>query len=126
MRIERIGTTKRWSDAVIYNHTLYMVEVPVTLATGIEEQAKELLQLIEKNLKAHGSNKSRLLTVTIFLKDIRDIDLFNALWDEWLPKDSAPVRVCIEAKLANPEYLVEIQLTAALDENNISTVNFMT
>jgi len=85
-----------------------------------------LLLLIEKNLKAYGSNKNRLLTVTIFLKDIRDIDLFNAIWDEWIPKDSAPVRACIEAKLANPEYLVEVQLTAALDENNNSTVNFMT
>lgn len=126
MRIERIGTTKRWSDAVIHNHTLYLVEVPATLPAKIDDQTRELLTLVEENLKRYGSSKNRILNVTIFLKDIRYIDSFNAIWDEWLPAGCAPVRACVEAKLANPEYLVEIQLIAALDDNNNASVNFMT
>lgn len=126
MRIERIGTTKRWSDAVIHNHTLYLVEVPTTLPAKIDDQARELLTLVEESLKRYGSSKNRILNVTIFLKDIRYIDSFNVIWDEWLPVGSAPVRACVEAKLANPEYLVEIQLIAALDDNNNTSVNFMT
>lgn len=126
MRVERIGTTQRWSDAVIHNHTVYLVEVPVTLSANISDQSKELLGLVEENLKKYASNKGRILSCTIYLKDIRHLELFNAIWDEWLPDGAAPVRACIEAKLANPDYLVEIQLMAALDDSNDSSVNFMT
>lgn len=125
MAITRIGTTARWSDVVIFNNVLYTVEVPSILEAGLKDQTKEILANIAKVLSAHGSDKKNILNVTIYLKDIDQIDEFNQIWDKWLPLGSAPVRACVEAKLANPEYLLEIQLSAAILHAD-STVKFMT
>lgn len=124
MKVSRIGTTERWSDAVIFNNVVYMVEVPSNLADDLAVQTKDLLALIEKALLNYGSDKAHILSVTIYLKDIAQIDVFNKIWDKWLPAKSAPSRACVEAKLANPNYLVEIQLTAAVLEK--PEVKFMT
>ncbi|MGL4269911.1 MAG: RidA family protein [Plesiomonas sp.] len=111
--IERIGTTARWSDIVIHNDTVYMVEVPTTLDAGITQQAEEVLASLQALLQQAGSDKSRILSATIYLKEISEIAAFNAVWDAWLPSGSAPVRACVQAVMANPNYRVEIQLTAA-------------
>lgn len=114
MSIKRFGTTKRWSDATVFNNVVYMVEVPATTTANISEQTKELLSLIEAGLIKYSSSKSNILSVTIFLKDIRQIGEFNEIWDNWLPENTAPSRACVEANMAHAEYLVEIQLTAAI------------
>ena len=113
MEIKRIGTTKRWSDLTIHNNTLYLVEVPAK-SEGIIEQTKEVLNSIEQILAANGSGKDAILMTTIYLSDIANIDLFNQVWDDWLPEGSAPVRACVEVKLAKRQYLVELQVVAAL------------
>lgn len=112
--IQRIGCTERWSDAVIHNNTLYMVEVPANTEGNITQQSIELLNMIERGLESYGSHKSKILSATIYLKDINLIGEFNAIWDNWLPSGSAPSRACIEANLAHQNYLVEIQLVAAI------------
>lgn len=114
MSITRIGTTKRWSDAVVFNNTVYMVEVPTNLAANLTEQTIELLQLIEDGLIRYGSDKRNILSVTIYLKDISQIEQFNTVWDNWLIDGTAPSRACVEAKLAHTEFNVEIQLVAAI------------
>lgn len=126
MEIVRLGTTKRWSDATIYNHVVYIVEVPISLNGDLKSQTLEVLGLIEKRLLNCGSSKEQILMVTIYLRDIQQIDVFNQIWDNWLPEGGAPVRACVEAKLANPEYLVEIQLTAVQVDKSVAAVNFMT
>ena len=113
MNIQRHGTTARWSDSVVRDGTVYLVEVPTTLTASISEQAQEMLASVEQQLHTLGSDKSRLLMATIYLADIRTIDAFNAVWDNWVPAGTAPVRACVEAKLANPGFKVEIQLIAA-------------
>ena len=125
MGITRVGTTARWSDVVIFNNVLYTVEVPSVLDAGLRDQTKEVLTNIAKVLIENGSDKKNILNVTIYLKDIAQIDEFNQIWDKWLPLGSAPVRACVEAKLANPGYLVEIQLSAAVI-NTDAAVKFMT
>ena len=115
MNIKRIGTTQRWSDVVIHNQTLYLVEVPLnTLELDISAQTQEVLRNIENTLIAHGSAKNQLLMVTIYLSSMKHLDLFNQLWDAWLPAGSAPVRACVKAKLAHKQYLVELQVIAAI------------
>ncbi|RTL13375.1 MAG: RidA family protein [Neisseriaceae bacterium] len=123
--ITRVGTTARWSDVVIFNNVLYTVEVPTILEVGLKDQTKEVLSNIAKILNENGSDKKHILNVTIYLKDITQIDEFNQIWDKWLPLGSAPVRACVEARLANPRYLVEIQLSAAII-NTDAQVKFMT
>ncbi|TWO81433.1 hypothetical protein CBW56_04805 [Denitratisoma oestradiolicum] len=113
MTIERRGTTARYSDLVAHAGTLYLVEVPTSLEADIATQTREVLASIETQLTAAGSNKSRLLLVTIYLRNMADYDAMNAIWDAWLPSGTAPVRACIEARLVHPGYGVEMVVTAA-------------
>lgn len=112
--ITRIGTTQRWSDVVIHNGTLYVVEVPATETADIQQQTREVLESLRRLLEANGSGVDKILMANIYLKDIGDIAAFNALWDQWIPAGTAPVRACVQARLAHEGYKVEIQLTAAV------------
>ncbi|HRE18125.1 MAG TPA: RidA family protein [Rhodocyclaceae bacterium] len=113
MNIERYGITQRYSDLVVHNHTIYLVEVPKTEGANVTVQTRELLHSVEHQLRGAGSGKHRLLMVQIFLRDMADYSAMNDVWEEWLPNGSAPVRACVQAQLANPEYRVEMVFTAA-------------
>ena len=113
MQIQRHGSTCRYSDSVVHNGTVYLVEVPSNLDADITGQTENLLASIECLLAQAGSDKSRLLMATIYLADMADYGAMNAVWDAWLPEGSAPARACVQARLANPEFRVEIVLTAA-------------
>jgi enamine deaminase RidA (YjgF/YER057c/UK114 family) len=113
MDIQRFGTTRRYSDAVVHNGTAYIVEVPSNLDEGIAAQTRNLLASIEVLLQKVGSDKTRLLQATIYLADMGDYDAMNLVWDAWIPEGTAPVRACVESRLSNPKYRVEIVLTAA-------------
>ena len=112
--ITRIGTTQRWSDIVIHNGTLYVVEVPATETADIHQQTREVLASLQRLLETNGSGVDKILMANIYLKDITDIAAFNAQWDAWLPTGTAPVRACLQARLAHEGYKVEVQLTAAV------------
>lgn len=114
MSIQRHGTTRRYSDCVVHNGTVYLVEVPSNLDGDIRAQTENLLASIERLLAQAGSDKSRLLMVTVYLSDMADYDAMNAVWDAWVPEGYAPTRACVQARLAHPGYRVEIALTAAL------------
>jgi len=116
MTIQRFGTTRRFSDAVVHKGTAYIVEVPSNLDAGITAQTENLLASIERLLLQVGSDKAKILQATIYLADMQDYDAMNLVWDAWLPEGSAPVRACVEARLANQQYRVEIVLTAALND----------
>jgi enamine deaminase RidA (YjgF/YER057c/UK114 family) len=114
MQIQRHGTTRRYSDSVVHNGTVYLVEVPSNLDDDITAQTTNLLASLERLLSQAGSDKSCLLMVTIYLADMADYDAMNAVWDNWLAEGSAPSRACVQARLANPKYRVEMALTAAI------------
>ena len=111
--IERHGTTRRYSDVVAHGNTVYLVEVPETLDADTTTQTREVLASIDRLLAKAGSDKSRLLMATIYLTDMRDYAAMNEAWDAWVPEGTAPARACVEARLANPGYRVEIVVTAA-------------
>ena len=113
MQIQRHGSTRRYSDSVVHNGTVYLVEVPSNLDADITAQTENLLASVERLLAQAGSDKSRLLMATIYLADMADYRAMNAVWDAWLPEGSAPARACVQARLANPGFRVEIVLTAA-------------
>ncbi|TLD45975.1 MAG: 2-iminobutanoate/2-iminopropanoate deaminase [Accumulibacter sp.] len=113
MAIERHGTTQRYSDICAYGNTIYLVETPQTLDSNVATQTHEVLAGIEKLLQQAGSDKSRLLMATIYLRHIEDSIAFNAIWDRWVPRGTAPARVCVEAKMAHHDFLVEVAIVAA-------------
>lgn len=113
MCIRRINPEKRWSDAVIYNDTIYYTGVPENLDADITEQTANVLAAIDELLHQLDSDKTKILDATIFLADKADFQGMNKAWDAWVPAGSAPVRCTVEAKLMKPEYRVEIKIIAA-------------
>ena len=83
------------------------------LALGGRAWAEDkVLAKIDAALESNGTDKTRLLTAQIWLKDIRDRGAMNELWTAWLPAGQAPCRACVEANMADPRHLVEIMVTA--------------
>jgi enamine deaminase RidA (YjgF/YER057c/UK114 family) len=115
--IKRIGTNARWSDIVVHDGTVYVVEVPSSASADLTTQTREVLRSLESLLEEAGSSKSQLLMATIYLDDIREIEAFNAVWDEWVPAGTAPVRACVQARLGKVGYKVEVQVIAALERS---------
>jgi enamine deaminase RidA (YjgF/YER057c/UK114 family) len=113
--IQRIDTNARMSKAVVHGNTVYLAGVIAekALGQGVAEQTREILGMIDGFLAKAGSDKSKLLTATIWLSDIRTVDELNKVWDAWVTPGQTPARACIEALLQGPEKKVEIQVTAA-------------
>ena len=116
MSIQRQLTNERMSQIVVHSGTVYLAgQVGDDMSAGIEQQTHETLANIERLLDLAGTDKTKLLSVTIYLKDIdADFAGMNAVWDKWLPKGVAPARATVESKLCEPEILVELSVVAAL------------
>ncbi len=115
MSIKRIDPGKRMSQAVVHGDHVYLAgQVGLDSGGGsIEAQTKDILARIDGLLAEAGSDKSKLLSATIWLSDIRHYDEMNKVWDAWVSPGNAPGRACVEARLASPLYDVEIMVVAA-------------
>ncbi|MGA2795141.1 MAG: RidA family protein [Roseiarcus sp.] len=115
MSIERIGVGPRMAQAVVHGDTVYLAGAVANRAAGqsVGEQTKEILEIIDGVLAKAGSDKTRILSATIWLADIRTFAEMNAVWDAWVVQGQTPARATVEAKLAAPPYHVEIACVAA-------------
>jgi enamine deaminase RidA (YjgF/YER057c/UK114 family) len=115
MSIERIGVGPRMSAAVIHGHTIYLAGQVANAAAGksVGEQTTEILGIIDGLLEKAGSDKKRLLSTTIYLADISTFAEMNVAWEAWVAPGHAPARATVEAKLAAPQFTVEIVVVAA-------------
>ena len=115
MSIERMHVGSRMSQVVVHGDTVYLAGQVAQNAGGgsIADQTKDILATIDGLLSEAGSDKSKLLTATIWLSDIRYFDEMNAVWDAWVAPGNTPCRPCIEARLAFTQFDVEIMVTAA-------------
>ncbi|WPE22737.1 RidA family protein [Shinella zoogloeoides] len=115
MTIERAYTNQRMSQIVKHGGLVYLAGQVASGAPGasVREQTRDILARIDGLLAEAGTAKGRILTATIWLTDIGTFDEMNAVWDAWLPEGCAPVRACVEARLAAPQYTVEVMVTAA-------------
>jgi len=112
--ITRIETGKRMSNAVIHGGVVHLAGVVGEPEGDATAQTRQIVAEIDRLLALAGSDKTRILRAQIWLADIaRDFAAMNAVWDAWVPEGHAPARATGEAKLAAPEYLVEIIITAA-------------
>lgn len=113
MTIRRIEPGKRMSQAVIHGDTVYLAGQVGTPGTTVTDQTKDVLASIDRLLAEAGTDKSKLLQATIWLADMRDFAAMNAVWDAWVDTANPPARATGEARLAGPDYLVEIIVIAA-------------
>ena len=113
-KITRIETGKRISNVVIHDGIVHLAGVVGEPGGDATAQTKDCLAEIDRLLELAGSDKTRILRAQIWLADIaKDFAAMNAVWDAWVPEGHAPARATGEAKLAAPEYVVEIIITAA-------------
>lgn len=111
--IRRIESGSRMSQAVVANGFAFLSgQVADDTSVGVREQTVQVLASIDRLLAAAGSDKSRLVSANVYLSDISRFDEMNAAWEAWVHKDAKPARATVEAKLAAPEYKVEIQVVA--------------
>jgi len=115
MTIERKEVGARMSQIVIHGNTVYLAGVVAQANKGksVTEQTKEILATIDKYLAQAGTDKSKLLTTNIWITDMATFGEMNAVWDGWVSPGNTPARATVEAKLAAPDYKVEIMVTAA-------------
>jgi enamine deaminase RidA (YjgF/YER057c/UK114 family) len=114
MTIRRIDVGPRMSDIVIHNDTIYLAGQVGTPGANVATQTKEILATIDELLAKAGSDKTKILQAIIWLADMSTFAEMNSVWDGWVPQGHTPARATGEAKLAAPEYKVEIIVTAAL------------
>jgi enamine deaminase RidA (YjgF/YER057c/UK114 family) len=114
MEITRRNKGPRMSQSVQYGDTIYLAGQVSDKADGdTAVQTRDVLSKIERLLQEAGSSKSKILSTTIFLADIRDFAAMNEVWDAWVDPQNTPARATVEAKLARPSIRVEMVVVAA-------------
>ena len=104
------------SKAVVHGNTVYLAGQVADKSKGasVAEQTREIVGIIDEILKEAGSDKTKILSATIYLADISTFAQMNSVWDTWVVAGHTPARATVEAKLAAPEYTVEIAVIAAI------------
>ncbi len=115
MSIERKEVGARMSQAVVHGDTVYLAGQVAVDAPGaaVAAQTRDTLARIDRLLAEAGTDKSKLLSATIWLSDMRHFQQMNEVWDAWVTPGQTPARACVEARLAAPKYDVEIMVVAA-------------
>ena len=114
MTTQRFETGPRMSQAVVHGDTVYLAgQVADDPVPSVGDQTKQIVARIDRLLAAAGSDKSKMLSVTIYLADISTFAEMNAVWDPWVSQGNTPARATVEAKLATPAHKVEIMVVAA-------------
>jgi enamine deaminase RidA (YjgF/YER057c/UK114 family) len=113
MTIERLHPGPRMSQAVIHGGMVYLAGQIADKAEDVEGQTREILGQIDALLAEAGTDKSRILTATVYLADIGQFAAMNRAWEAWVDPRNPPARATVEARLATPRHLVEVVVTAA-------------
>jgi len=116
--IVRIETDTRRSRAVIYNGMVFVGGMTADdRSQDIKGQTQQALAKIEAFLAKAGTDKSRLLTAQIWIKDVvKDFDGMNEIWNAWTAPNAAPTRATAQCQMGAPDVLVEIIVTAAVSQ----------
>lgn len=113
MSITRTDASQRMSQMVEHGNTIYLAG-QVAKGDSVTQQTQGILDQIDDLLARAGSDKSRLLSATIWLCSMDDFVEMNAVWDAWVDPAQPPARACVESpRLATPDYQVEIMVIAA-------------
>jgi enamine deaminase RidA (YjgF/YER057c/UK114 family) len=115
MTIQRIKPGPRMSGAVVHGNTVYLAGQVANQTAGksVTEQTQEILSIIDSLLAEAGTDKSKILMANIWLTDMATFQEMNTVWDAWVSQGNTPARATVEAKLAAPQFKVEIAVIAA-------------
>ena len=115
MSIERLDVNARRSRVVKHNGVCHLSGQFSDSGGDIAQQTRETLARIDELLARAGTDRSKLLTAQIWLRDMADFAGMNAIWDAWVTPGSPPTRCCGQVLMADPDMRVEIVVSAAAD-----------
>ena len=115
MSIQRFETGPRMSQVVVHGDTVYLAGVVAgkTAGESVTKQTQEIVSIIDGRLAKAGSDKSKLLSATIYITDMKTFPEMNAVWDSWVSPGNMLARATVVSQLAAPQYNVEIMVVAA-------------
>ena len=114
MNIQRFHVGARLSEMAVHHGTIYLAgQVAADTSQDTTGQTTQVLSSIDKLLAEAGSDKTKILSTTIYITDMADFPAMNAVWDAWVVAGATPPRATVKAELAKPAYKVEIQVIAA-------------
>lgn len=115
--VKRFDSNGRYHSAILFHDTLYLSGLTAADAgDDIVSQTKATLEKLEKTLEKYGSSKEQMLHADIYLPEQSYVAAFNEIWDAWVVPGTEPTRACMIAKLGRPQILVEIVVTAFVEE----------
>ncbi|HTZ36926.1 MAG TPA: RidA family protein [Stellaceae bacterium] len=117
MAVRRIDITQppgpRMSRAVVDGDRVFLAGLTASDSSqDITGQTRQILEKIDHYLREAGTDKSKLLTANLWIKDMAMFSQMNAVWNDWVDPQNPPCRACVRADMARPEILVEIMVTA--------------
>ena len=112
--IHRFHVGPRLSEMAVCNGVAWLAgQVPEDATADIRGQTAQVLAAVDRLLAEAGTDKSRILMAQIFLADLTDFAPMNEVWDDWVVPSQTPPRATVSARLAKPEWKIEIVVTAA-------------
>ena len=113
--LRRFHVGDRMCEMTIFNRTVYLAgQVAADASADIRGQTRQVLAAIDKLLAEAGTDNAHILMAQIFLPDLADFDAMNEVWEDWVAPGDAPPRATVEARLAKPQWKIEIVITAAI------------
>jgi len=113
--VQRFHVGPRLSEMAVHNGTVYLAgQVPEDGTKDIRGQTAEVLGMIDRLLAEAGTDKSKILMAQIFLADLEDFAGMNEVWDAWVAPGHTPPRATVQARLARPQWRIEVVVTAAV------------
>lgn len=113
--LRRYHVNDRLSEMTVFNNTVYLAgQVASDASADARGQTEQVLGMVDKLLTEAGTDKAHILMCQIFLADMADFAAMNEVWDDWVAPGDAPPRATVQARLAKPEWRVEVVVTAAL------------
>lgn len=109
--IKRINPGKRFCQAVVVNGVATTAGITGVGADAVA-QTRNILDQIDALLAEAGTSKAKLISANIWLRDIAHFGQMNEVWDQWVDPENLPIRATVESRLATPDLLVEIQVSA--------------
>ena len=115
LEITRSHVGARMSELAVYNNTAYLAgQVSADASLDIEGQTRSVLQQVDSLLAEAGTDKSQILMCQLFLTDLANFAAVNQVWESWIVPGHTPPRATVQAQLANPAWLIEVVVTAAV------------
>jgi enamine deaminase RidA (YjgF/YER057c/UK114 family) len=113
--LRRYHVGDRLSEMTVFNGTVYLAgQVPSDTGQDMHGQTRQVLAMVDKLLAEAGTDNAHILMCQIYLADMADFDAMNEVWEDWIAPGDAPPRATVQARLAKPEWKIEVVVTAAI------------